>query len=361
MNQIEPVLAALKETLSLFFQAKLNKELRLSWEAQFNPQTNTITSTNNLLTGIPQQTTTEKPKDIIVYLNHVIQNPSIFKSLFKDYYFTLNTLFYIRYVRNKWAHQAELSQRQVYKFFDEVSTLLEEISPGSEEFKYVEFQRRMIIKELSDDFRDYVLKHSDEIVNWRFNSLKDELSQSNKALEVQGNEITRMRNYCSGVLEENERLKKEILELRLCVEEEARGLREGKLCTNCNGLRTYESGNLKGNRSGDCNINKMTHYTANNTDREIIDLTNGDNNFIYSNTKDVTRGAYSRSQECGMEEENFNSGVVYNEFIERMEEDIEMGSSTSKIEGSRNQGVLSKEDTETFKEKYKNDFIVEGL
>jgi hypothetical protein len=141
-------------------------------------------------------------KDLVYFINIFTQNFYKFKNKFKNPSI-LNILFNIKTFRNIWAHQGKLNIRELYKFYDDSSYLLEELCPYSEEFKYVEFQRRLAIKEMSADFNDFIVNHSDNIVNWKLHMLNEELYKKEKQIEILKDDIIILQRENSIVKQEN--------------------------------------------------------------------------------------------------------------------------------------------------------------
>lgn len=130
--------------------------------------------------------------DLMAYISVMTNNQDIMRHFFKEYNVINNSLFYIRFIRNKWAHQYSLSKRETYKLLDEICLILEEICNNSEEYKFLEFQRLLILRELSGEMSDYLIKHSDDIVNWKLNFLSQELEQKNLKIKVMENLINEL-------------------------------------------------------------------------------------------------------------------------------------------------------------------------
>ena len=140
-------------------------------------------------------------KDLVYFINIFTQNFNKFKYKFKNPSI-LNILFNIKTFRNVWAHQGRLNVRELYKFYDDSSYLLEELCPYSEEYKYVEFQRRLAIKEMSADFNDFIINHSDNIVNWKVNMQSEELYLKTKQIEILNDDILILQRQNQQLIQE---------------------------------------------------------------------------------------------------------------------------------------------------------------
>lgn len=330
MNQIETALSSIKKVLSTKFDSIINEKQNLNTNSNIN------TGTYN--------TSTTQSKDLLIYLNSIIQNPSLYKSYFNDYYFTLNTLFYIRYIRNKWAHQGDLNLRQIYKFYDEAEILLSELYPNSTEHRFIEFQRRLILQQLSGDFQEYIIKHSDDIINWKINCLESEVNEKKELINIIEKEndkylevITKINNDFHVVKKENEELKSKIL----CLKQSNR-----------------QDNNQRNNKNGNNN-----DYNYNNV-CEYIDISKEDH-FSNENMKN-----HSNHNNLNKKEEyNFSTGVVYNEFIESMEIEndnhiMNHSNLNNNYNNSKNDNKVIKDDKEMIKEiqsKYTASYVIEEL
>ena len=84
--------------------------------------------------------------DCLFYMNFFTGN---FKFLSKrlNSNYSLNLVYSLKYFRNRIAHQAQISMRQIYRFIDETQALLEELNTASQEeiFK-LEAGRKEIMK-----------------------------------------------------------------------------------------------------------------------------------------------------------------------------------------------------------------------
>lgn len=138
-------------------------------------------------------------KDLIYCINYIIQNINEFKNLF-SYPFFVNSLYYVKYFRNKWAHQSYISKREEYRFLDDCCYLLQDICLESEEYRFIDFQRRLLLKELNNDFNDYIIKHSDDVINWRLNSVLSQCNEYELVIKMLNQQILELKEnvkYCN--------------------------------------------------------------------------------------------------------------------------------------------------------------------
>ena len=84
--------------------------------------------------------------DCLFYMNFFISNYQILSKKLNSNY-PLNLIYSLKYFRNRIAHQAQISMRQIYRFIDETQALLEELNTASQEeiFK-LEAGRKEIMK-----------------------------------------------------------------------------------------------------------------------------------------------------------------------------------------------------------------------
>ena len=84
--------------------------------------------------------------DCLFYMNFFISNYQILSKKLNSNY-PLNLIYSLKYFRNRIAHQAQISMRQMYRFIDETQALLEELNTASQEeiFK-LEAGRKEIMK-----------------------------------------------------------------------------------------------------------------------------------------------------------------------------------------------------------------------
>lgn len=124
MSDIEKILFILKETLMNFTLKTINL---------------TNETTSSFQTG-----------DLILYINIIIKNISHFKLYIKSHFF-INSLYNIKTFRNLWAHQSQLTINDYYRFLDDCSLVINELSPSSEGLLYVNYHKDMVMKRIINE------------------------------------------------------------------------------------------------------------------------------------------------------------------------------------------------------------------
>ena len=112
--------------------------------------------------------------DCLFYMNFFTGN---FKFLSKrlNSNYSLNLVYSLKYFRNKIAHQAPISMRQIYRFIDETQALLEELNTASQDeiFK-LEAGRKEIMKVMLD-CNDNIIVMGTEKNKYNFNDFEADM------------------------------------------------------------------------------------------------------------------------------------------------------------------------------------------
>ncbi len=124
--------------------------------------------------------------DCLFYMNFFTGN---FKFLSKrlNSNYSLNLVYSLKYFRNRIAHQAPISMRQIYRFIDETQALLEELNTASQEeiFK-LEAGRKEIMKFMIN-CNDNIIVMGKEKFNNNYNDfetdMKDQFNENIKKIK----------------------------------------------------------------------------------------------------------------------------------------------------------------------------------
>lgn len=99
-----------------------------------------------------------KYKDVLFYLNAFIKNwQFVFSTTFKTNY-ALTLCHSIKYFRNRWAHQSNLTIRETYRVIDECQALLEELGIANKDMdslriyvlQYLSVSKSEVVSNLSN-------------------------------------------------------------------------------------------------------------------------------------------------------------------------------------------------------------------
>ena len=127
--------------------------------------------------------------DCLFYMNFFISNYQILSKKLNSNY-PLNLIYSLKYFRNRIAHQAQISMRQIYRFIDETQALLEELNTASQEeiFK-LEAGRKEIMKFMLN-CNDNIIVMGKEKFNNNYDDfetdLKDQFNENiKKSKEIQ--------------------------------------------------------------------------------------------------------------------------------------------------------------------------------
>ena len=124
--------------------------------------------------------------DCLFYMNFFISNYQILSKKLNSNY-PLNLIYSLKYFRNRIAHQAQISMRQIYRFIDETQALLEELNTASQEeiFK-LEAGRKEIMKFMLN-CNDNIIVMGKEKFNNNYNDfetdMKDQFNENIKKIK----------------------------------------------------------------------------------------------------------------------------------------------------------------------------------
>jgi hypothetical protein len=124
--------------------------------------------------------------DCLFYMNFFISNYQILSKKLNSNY-PLNLIYSLKYFRNRIAHQAQISMRQIYRFIDETQALLEELNTASQEeiFK-LEAGRKEIMKFMLN-CNDNIIVMGKEKFNNNYNDfetdMKDQFNENIKIIK----------------------------------------------------------------------------------------------------------------------------------------------------------------------------------
>ena len=124
--------------------------------------------------------------DCLFYMNFFISNYQILSKKLNSNY-PLNLIYSLKYFRNRIAHQAQISMRQIYRFIDETQALLEELNTASQEeiFK-LEAGRKEIMKFMLNS-NDNIIVMGKEKFNNNYNDfetdMKDQFNENIKKIK----------------------------------------------------------------------------------------------------------------------------------------------------------------------------------
>ncbi len=124
--------------------------------------------------------------DCLFYMNFFISNYQILSKKLNSNY-PLNLIYSLKYFRNRIAHQAQISMRQIYRFIDETQALLEELNTASQEeiFK-LEAGRKEIMKFMIN-CNDNIIVMGKEKFNNSYNDfetdMKDQFNENIKKIK----------------------------------------------------------------------------------------------------------------------------------------------------------------------------------
>ena len=102
-------------------------------------------SSQNHMSDTYQTSNMNQYQDALYFLNLFQKNWNVLSKNFNSNY-PLSLVHSLRYFRNRIAHQASLTLRQVYQFVDSTQTLLEEMNVGQNEYNNLDFIRKELMK-----------------------------------------------------------------------------------------------------------------------------------------------------------------------------------------------------------------------
>lgn len=177
MSEIEKILFILKETL-MNFTLQTGKELLPSNSS-----------------SLQINTTSLQTSDLIFYINQILKNINHFKSYINSPFF-INSLYNIKTFRNLWAHQSNLTINDYYRFLDDCSLVINDLSPSSEGLLYVNYHKDMVMKRLLNEtsINNSLSNKDDAYMNIKVRLLEEEVVSYKSKVEFLTNQIFLLKN-----------------------------------------------------------------------------------------------------------------------------------------------------------------------